>query len=165
MIGKRLAKMGTVVAIEPNPSTFAALQRNVAVNELNNVLCLQVACWDEEGFLTLFSRRLGSSGNSLVHRYGPGPAVQVCPLDTLVERYGIRDVRLIKIDVEGAEARVLRGAQKTIARDSPRLIVEVWPPNYGEVTRLLQQWGYHIQWADRHVLKGWVGGYLVAERR
>jgi FkbM family methyltransferase len=47
--------------------------------------------------------------------------VAVRPLDS----YGFRDVRIIKVDVEGSEMAVLQGASKTIARDRPPLIVEL----------------------------------------
>ncbi len=48
-------------------------------------------------------------------------------LDDLVDELGIGDVGLVKIDVQGAEERVLRGAQDLLARHRPVLFVELDP--------------------------------------
>jgi FkbM family methyltransferase len=66
------------------------------------------------------------------------------PLMT-VDSLGLENVTFIKIDVDGHEVPVLRGAAETISRDQPRMLIEV---EYrmqaaAHVTDLLESWGYH----------------------
>jgi FkbM family methyltransferase len=69
------------------------------------------------------------------------------PLVTL-DGLGLRDVTFVKIDVDGHEVPVLRGAAETIRRDQPRLLIEVEQriQPTANVTGLLESWGY----------RGWV---------
>jgi hypothetical protein len=53
------------------------------------------------------------------------------------------------VDVEGAEARLLKGAEHTILRFRPHLVVELHNPEQDlEVARLLQKWNYAIKRVD-----------------
>ncbi len=75
-----------------------------------------------------------------------------CPGATEFDRRQIRlsslddhqfyDVGFIKIDVEGHELDVLRGAEQTLRRDHPHLLIEVRDDHLGEVRAMLTGWGY-----------------------
>lgn len=107
-------------AVEPVPSTFEHLRRNVALNGLDeHVRCRQAGLSDHEGVL-----RFTNTLDTVNHVLAPGedlPAVDVpvTTLDALVSN----DVPvLVKIDVEGHERAVLAGGERTLA-DSRLLAV------------------------------------------
>lgn len=134
-----------VIAIEPHPMRFRYLERNVALNGLNNVTCLNCALGAAEGELVLYDvdptlgpRPLDVSvtpGRGKCHR------VPLRTLDSLVE-----EAELVKIDVEGYEAEVLLGASKLLAR-GPRLVIEALA---GTATLADLPDGYSLRGLDRH---------------
>lgn len=115
---------GRVIAIEPHPENFRLLQRNVKQNGYANVSCVQCALSDYSGQGVLaYDRETSTSALS------PGQRrtvpVRVCTLDDLLSELQVRQVDLMKVDVEGAELSLLRGATATLGKGSrPRLIVE-----------------------------------------
>lgn len=67
-------------------------------------------------------------------------------LDSIIEDAGITSLRLVKLDVEGAESKALLGAEKTIRRFLPHLVIELHTPEQDlTVARLLTEWGYLIK--------------------
>mgnify|MGYP001301409699 CR=1 FL=1 len=112
------AQRGAVVhAFEPNPAAYRRLLENIARNGVTVNAC-PVAVGDHAGRAALQVNpgvRITSGG-----RLVAGDAVEVVTIDSL----GLSDVAAIKIDVEGAECRVLAGALETIARCRPLLITE-----------------------------------------
>jgi hypothetical protein len=63
----------------------------------------------------------------------------------MVEKLRLKDIRLIKIDVEGAEVEVIKGALQTMNSFSPTLIVEVRFSNIAEFSRLMSQLDYEVE--------------------
>ena len=114
-----------VTAIEPIASSFAHLQRNVALNGLGEcVRCLQVGVSDQPGTLQ-FSTGL----DTVNHVLAPGedlPAVEV-PVGRLDEFLGADAPVLVKIDVEGHELAVINGALDTLSR--PELLAVIMETN------------------------------------
>ena len=125
----------TVVAFEPVSETYGALTRNVAAQ--TNVHPIQVAVADDEGTaeINLYS----SSGNNGLYvrelpaghplRHVGSESVETARLDTLVAERGLPLPTVVKIDVEGAELPVLRGAAETLRRARPAVVLE-----YAETT-------------------------------
>jgi FkbM family methyltransferase len=124
----------TVYAFEPSFSTFAALCENVFLNDCDEkIVPLQVALSDETKLLT-FNYSNISAGTSM-HSVGEAINQSGKPfqpsfkqpmfsyrLDDLVEQFGLRTPNHIKIDTDGAELKVLRGAEKTLLLPSLRTI-------------------------------------------
>ena len=109
-----------VQAFEPNPEAVEYLRRNVALNGFGESVSVHaVAAGDRPGRVEVVAgeseMRLGMARS--LEGEGDVPMIR---LDDLVED----DVALIKIDVEGAEASVLRGASSIIARSKPVIVVE-----------------------------------------
>lgn len=114
---------GRVIALEPVPVTFQLLCRHV--NDLqDNVTLLNVAASDRPGIVEMNVPRLGSGlANLYQSRIAKNGSTKVLaiPLDALSVS---EPIRLIKVDVEGHEVSVLRGATELIRRDRPILILE-----------------------------------------
>lgn len=126
-------KARTVYAIEANPKTYEVLMRNVERNakEDSDFRCLNVAAWDCNDVLTLVDENDKSTGGSThcepfdgsVSKFADVPKTQAIPLDDVL---GPGDpVDLVKIDVEGAEARVLEGMRKIVMLHRPTLFIEM----------------------------------------
>ena len=141
----------TVHAIEPAPGTFAALGRNIALNNLDNVRAHQLAIADAPGTLSFnadpiqrATARIATAADTHVQ------TVLATTLDQFVADQAITAMALLKIDVEGFETLVFGGAHETLARRLPRIIfMEVCPPltrsagyDPAEPARIVQAAGY-----------------------
>lgn len=102
-----------VYAFEPNPVTADLWRWNVLAK---NAILRQVAVGDVPGSVGL---RLHDGHSGHTQTVGPGP-IRVITIDSL----GFIDVDFIKIDVEGLEEFVVRGAEATILRCRPLIVVE-----------------------------------------
>jgi FkbM family methyltransferase len=128
---QRVGASGRVVALEPSPTTFAALQANVARNGASNVRLLQLAASDREGELSLSSGPESNSGMASTHAATAdgGARVRARPLTECLSDQELSTTRAIKIDVEGAEWDALMGLEPALPK-LPRgcsIIVEVSP--------------------------------------
>ncbi len=104
--------LGMVYSFEPSPRVFARLARNVELNRVRNIRTYQVALGRTTGTVCLEEGR-----SSILTKVSPnGPTLVQCDtLDNKVEEAGIRHIDILKIDVEGYEPEVLKGAQATLS--------------------------------------------------
>ncbi len=113
-----------VHAFEAHPETAAILNENMRLNDLERIRLHQFALGSEEGEAEIFDNwQVNRGGASLVvkEKGAKGHLVQVKRLDD----FEVGSPAMIKIDVEGVELDVLKGAAETIRRHRPILIVEV----------------------------------------
>jgi FkbM family methyltransferase len=110
---------GKVFAVEPAPWTLELLRANVWRSEAD-VTVLPVAASEARGTVRLSFDPAHRSG-AQIGEPGPGPEVGAAPLDELVPDVA---VDVLKVDVEGAEPLVLRGAQRLLGH-SPGLMAVV----------------------------------------
>lgn len=122
-------KGARLIAIEPNSECFERLVRNVRDNGLGSqVRQFHAALGDHAGAASLVVQGGGTTGGHVVDAVnGAGddsaPWVRMCTVDEIVTDAGIEHVDLLKMDIEGAEVRALRGAARTLAR-TDRIIYE-----------------------------------------
>ena len=151
LMWSRVGCAGRVIAFEPHPEIFTELQSNrdrsrnpdTAQVQLENVALGETAgeAWLDEG--EYFYRNRGTATLSPEARGGKGIKVKVRTLDEFLEN--IKQVGVCKIDVEGHELGVLRGAANTLKRRGIRDIVfEDFNPKPSPVTLLLVQHGFTL---------------------
>lgn len=134
---------GHVIAIEPVESTVRLLRSNLEANACANVQLIVGAAGAESGEIELMltdDPALHSAGGSLIagHAVLGVTRVPSHTLDDLWVAAGAPDVSFLKIDVEGGEMGVLRGAGRLLADGRPALIIEVvGPERLAEVMALL----------------------------
>jgi FkbM family methyltransferase len=122
-------RAGHVIAIEPHPVRFAFLERNVELNGLTNVTCLNYAAGAEQSTIALYDvdPTLGPHPLDVSTQPGPGRRHDV-PLRRLDDLVG-EEAELVKIDVEGDELEVVLGAARLL-RSKPLLVVESLDENH-----------------------------------
>lgn len=144
---------GKVLAIEPEDVNYTRLQRRVTRAGFAPVVeIVRVAAADTagDGLLEINPVHPGD------HRLGTrGVPVMMTTIDSLLAARGWPEVSLLKADVQGAEARVLAGAQETIERFRPALFLEVSDEalkRYGSSAEELLT-DYAKRWYTIHTLK------------
>ena len=131
----RVGDSGCVYAIEPNPRTYAALERHLEVNGVANVHAAMCGLADHPGSLTLHAPPSTIDYNATVLPRAGWTRVDVPArtLDDCVRKWGVERVDLMKIDVEGAEPLVLAGGATTLGRGVVRhAMIEVNGPRLTE---------------------------------
>jgi FkbM family methyltransferase len=148
---------GVVYAFEPTRETLKILKETVAINQCNDkVHVVEMAVDKEAGVANFFIHStVGGRGNTLVKDAKLGMTstsyeVKVTSVDLFVKEKGI-EVSCIKIDAEGAELGVLKGAAETITKWKPLILLSIHPEpiqsrgdSLKEIWDLLQQFGYKV---------------------
>jgi FkbM family methyltransferase len=129
LLGAHANEEATVFAFEPTPESHAALTRNVALNGAPNIVPQRLAVGDSDAEVSLYLPRDGMPADASTLR-GFREAVrdirvqQVC-LDSWSEKMDLERVDLMKLDTEGTEHLVLRGATGVLEAHSPCIVCEV----------------------------------------
>lgn len=121
-LGGLARKRGAQVwAFEPNPDNVHWLERNVSLNELQTIVAVQPVGLGERDGIAHMLCEPGGVGNGSIANGQEGTEVAIKPLDSFQLP---APVSFIKLDVEGYESAVLRGARALIARDRPVVVGE-----------------------------------------
>lgn len=120
---------GTVMAFEPEPHAHRILLENLGLNDAGNVRVFDIALGSREETATIYSRMGVSRGSATLVPPPEGASdtaeVRVRTLDSVLEEASVTGARMIKIDVEGLELEVLKGAQQLLeGPDAPAICVE-----------------------------------------
>jgi FkbM family methyltransferase len=123
LASKLVGSAGRVVALEPNSENCRLLLSSLRLNGMSNVDLLPVAADVAPGW-AYYATHVGSNGglvedDNLLSRFGT--VVPTFRLDDLVDR----KVDFLKMDVEGAEGRVVHGATRIIEKDRPIVTTEL----------------------------------------
>jgi len=144
---RRLNGRGRVLAVEPEDENYQILRRNIAANNLDNVVCFQGACFSSNTCLKLFVNENAARHSLISADTGSFQYVDARTIDWLVEKFKVTDLSVIKIDVEGAESEVLKGANRTLKVQHPQIVFEA--PTLIELRkcrRVLSEYGYHVHY-------------------
>ena len=113
-------KKANSVAIEPIPLTYERLIDNIQINRLNNVITKNIGLSFEKSKL-YFTYDRDAMNSVALSSDEKKIEVEVDTLDNLSELYGYPQI--IKIDVEGYETNVIKGAKKTLENDTLDIII------------------------------------------
>lgn len=138
-----LNKKAKIIAIEPDPRNFKALNYNVKINHLKNVKALPFAAGLREGLTQLFYDRwlTTSPSASFDFRTKTYILVKCKKLDNLLSN--IKQIDLIKIDVEGFELEVFKGAENILKR-TKTIIFESFKNNISKVKTFLEKNNFRV---------------------
>jgi len=120
---------GKVISFEPNPDLFPRLEKNLSCYPQS--LAKQVAIWETEAQLNYETSNVGSESGwgtlTAVRDLGKGRHISVpsVSLDGFCQRNTLSSIRAIKIDAEGSEAAILRGAETVLRELRPILFIEL----------------------------------------
>jgi FkbM family methyltransferase len=150
---------GRVHAFEPDPDTAARLRRNAELNGFSQIEVHVRALGEREGTVRLH-RWVGASGRTSRYATSPGLSQEIeVPMTSLDAHFaGSPPPKFVKIDVEGMEVDVLRGAEGLLSAEQPPLVVfeshassfEGSGVPYAEVLRFLGDLGYGVFSLGRH---------------
>jgi FkbM family methyltransferase len=155
-------KAKLVIAIEPYPEYLKLLMRNIMANHVNNVIVVPAAVSNQNGIARLYKSghmwTLQENELCSGERRSDSITVVTLTLKTILRKYGIRHVDLLKVDVEGAECLVLEGlGEYLLPQKVNALIVEVNKRNEEKVRMLCKEY--------RHIVKleeyPWNTNYLI----
>jgi len=155
LAGKACGRRGRVIAIEPHPETAALLRQNLEANEIGHGVILQCALSDAVGSADFYLRGATKAAYSSLRPDAAGaPSIQVpaTTIDALCRKKDIRHIDLLKIDAEGAEISILRGAQQSIQSGIlPLAVIEfaehnlrAFGLNTEELFKFLESLGYQL---------------------
>jgi FkbM family methyltransferase len=149
-LSMRSGPTGQVAAFEPNPLSFARLERHRRMNAIGWLRTYRAAASDRTGESQLLTHGSLDSTSTHLSYDGEAGTVQSAPipihllrLDDLVETGELRPPQFVKMDVEGHGHRALAGMRGAVAKSRPMLIVAFHSPQEaGGVVGILRELGY-----------------------
>jgi FkbM family methyltransferase len=155
---KHVGNTGKVVAIEADPENFEVLKKNIALNNLTNVLALNYAVFSTRTRMKLYEQSASAKYNSIMlaraAKTNNYVEVNADTLDNILEINEVNRVNWIKIDVEGAEFEVLKGATKTLSNENASLFIEIHniedPNHYHNIVNFVKHHNYEMAFEQRY---------------
>jgi FkbM family methyltransferase len=174
---KRVGLNGKIIAIEADPGNFDILNRNIQLNKLTNVITLNYAAYSKEDKIRLYLLKVDKSSYTKYNTVMIDRAqynneknfveVKANTLDYLLQSIGIKheQVNWIKIDVEGAEFDVLKGAKNILSKSKDiSLLIEIHNLTthnttlYEPIKEFLNSYNFKIEYenvvytGERHII-------------
>ena len=147
---KKRAK--AVIAFEPSPTVFKRLEANVALNGLRNITTVNAAVGDLCGSLPFLELPMSMNSRVAAGSELGATIVPATTLDSSLLKLGVARVNLLKIDTEGYETHVLRGATGILGL-TERLIIEIHDEtDKSEFQALLLPLGFQLICSDAGLL-------------
>lgn len=148
LMARSVGAAGRVVSFEPSPQNLGFLQQHLALNSIGNVDLRAEAVSDFVG-TAHFAADRGSYQGALAAN--GETQVQVVSLDHLWRTGSLPPADVAKIDVEGAEFSVLKGAESYLRRFRPILFLAVHSPDLNrQCSQFLRVCGYKVESLDTH---------------
>ncbi len=151
-----VGETGRVYAFEPDPLHVRGLRTSIRLNGLANVTVEHCAVGETDAPAWFTRTRIGYERLPPPPGGGAGRSAPMVALDTYVRERAVGVVRMIKINVDGPELRVLEGGQRLLASPEPPLLVmelsrlgAAWGAGYRSVRAYLRPFGYGLYGCER----------------
>jgi FkbM family methyltransferase len=154
LASKKTGPTGKVISFEPATWAFHRLKKNIEINGFQNVTPIQKGVSDESKEMTFNicdDDAYNSLGNAPMQQTKNTVIIQTVSIDAYVAANNLRKIDVIKVDTEGAEYLVFKGAEKTLKTYRPILFFEFNPytaPGFAfdklEAVRFLESLGYGL---------------------
>jgi FkbM family methyltransferase len=134
-----------VISIEPNPACYYLIKANIAANSCENVTVLNKAASETIGTAELTFNYQHTGGGTIeptdISQTNEVLEVETISLDSLLDQ--VDNVQCLKIDAEGHEAKIIKGATNLLTRDAPVVVFEAHNlSTLRRIAQLLQEIGY-----------------------
>ncbi|MBS7281186.1 MAG: FkbM family methyltransferase [Candidatus Freyarchaeota archaeon] len=140
-----------IVAVEPAKRNFRMLEANVRANNLCNVVLVNAAATDNEKDIYL----QGNASDMFVVEDEGGELVKGLPLDAIAELYGIENIEVLKVDVQGHEQSALLGIHNLLLKKAVKMfIIEVHikrKVRVEDVVSFMEEHGYRLIYKDNYL--------------
>jgi FkbM family methyltransferase len=130
----RISATGTVIGFEPDPFNYRVCKANIARNTFPNLTVLPFGLGETSADLMMEVRTPENRGGNRIAPQGSTGAVNVHikRLDDVVQVSSLSNINLMKLDVEGYELKVLRGAKDILKKHKPTLFIEIDDDNLND---------------------------------
>jgi FkbM family methyltransferase len=151
MAAKLVGNKGTVVSVEPFPAMSAMLVKNSELNKFSNVRVRTFGASDKTEVRTFWlnDNKPNSFSFSIHRQDAKNISFLTVSLDELFEWEKLDSLDYIKIDAEGEEDNILKGAEKIIAKYKPIIQVEITqrqPQSIPDDYKI-----FHVPTSDNHI--------------
>jgi len=155
-VAKQVGNKGRVISIEPEDENYKLLVKNIKINKYQNIAPVKIALSDFEGKANLFLKARSRS-HSLNKKTWITPIVDltktsVTTLDKLLSELDVKKVDILKINVEGAELKVLKGSREFLNNKRISKIVATphlpYKQEAHKINRYLKGFGYKTKIFD-----------------
>jgi len=136
--GKKVGKTGKVLSFEPNPLNLNFLRLNIKLNGLNNVTVIPKAASHKSGKMKLFYSAHETALTSVERMGGSMIETEATTIDEVAKRLDF--IKIIKIDAEGNDWKVLKGALETLRKTCYAIVEQ----NTFNVRELLSNLGFQL---------------------
>jgi len=137
---KKVGSQGIVLSFEPNPLTLCFLKLNIMLNALDNVIVIPKAVSDRSGKITFYYTVHDLALTTVLHQKERSFEVETTTIDDIVSIHKLNFVKILKVDTEGYDLKVLKGALNTL-RKTRYVIVE---QNTSDVRQLLSNQNFQL---------------------
>ena len=159
----KLSPNGMVFGFEPDSGNFYKAEKNLKLNNFDNVILINKGLGEKSEKVKLFSVNENNAGMNRILNDADSETdenltfeeIEIITLDGFVKEKNIAQIDLIKIDVEGYELKVLKGAEQSLRKHFPTLFIELDEENLKvqnnsaqSLISFLEQLGYEIRRAD-----------------
>ncbi|MCK9375551.1 MAG: FkbM family methyltransferase [Syntrophobacterales bacterium] len=151
MAAKIVGETGKVMSIEPAPNNIKWINKSIKLNGYPNITVKNIALGETDGMAKLYLSHVSGWHSlipSLPNRNQGDITVEVKTLDNLLKNDNCNNVDMIKIDVEGAELKVLKGSYQTLTKNHDIIVLVDIHPTLGvdpnEVGNSLRELGFDL---------------------
>lgn len=142
ILASKINSDARIYAIEPERNNFDLLNKNIKLNKIKNIFPIKVALSNKKGTSKLYKSKTNFGGHSLKHKRKDFEYVKTDTLNNLFNKLNYID--LIKIDAEGYEFEILKGARKLLSEKKIKnIIIEI--NDMKNIKNLLESYGYKLE--------------------